>query len=238
MLIWSGLASSASATAAFFGAEYSLEGVNDEGALRRYLDLLNSSVLVDLHPALNECYALGPYTTFDAEKSANRTDLGELLYQAKYWNSRSASEALLKRLLAFVAQHPTLRNVDCIVPAPKSDTSTPDLPAQWARDVAMNQGMRLLSVAKTRVTDPQKALGEEPNEAEAAERLSGSMAIPQIDGATTALILDDTIGSAGTMLELARALRFAGARTVAGLSVAKDAKFTRGGVSLLEEDWQ
>ena len=51
------------------------------------------------------------------------------------------------------------------------------------------------------------------------------------------LMLDDTIGSGGTLTELARALRQAGAESVYGLSAAKDAKFTLGGIDLDRDSW-
>jgi predicted amidophosphoribosyltransferase len=52
------------------------------------------------------------------------------------------------------------------------------------------------------------------------------------------LILDDTIGSGGTIKEIARALKTAAAVEVYGLSVAKDAKFTKGGIDLAKERWE
>ena len=39
------------------------------------------------------------------------------------------------------------------------------------------------------------------------------------------------------MIELARVLREAGAEKVYGLSAAKDAKFTRGGIDLDKNSW-
>ena len=49
--------------------------------------------------------------------------------------------------------------------------------------------------------------------------------------------VDDTIRSGGTLKELARALRKSGATNVYGVSAAKDAKFTYGGISLAREAW-
>ncbi len=97
------------------------------------------------------------------------------------------------------------------------------------------------SIRNQQVWNEGKQVGaieyEVNTEKEAAERVydSVSAATPR---AASVLIIDDTIGSGGTMLEMGRALRAGGATDVFGLSVAKDAKFTRGGIDLSRGCWQ
>ena len=146
-------------------------------------------------------------------------------------------KSLATGLVDFVKAHPTLAKVQCVLPAPKSDPGTPDLPSQWAHTIASTLGREFVTAAKTRQTNPQKERADDESEDDAVARVADSMVVNvSLDGRAV-LILDDTIGSGGTMIELARAARAAGAYAVFGLGVAKDATFARGGVNLSQEQW-
>ena len=69
-------------------------------------------------------------------------------------------------------------------------------------------------------------------------RVANSVRVQSVAIGASVLILDDTIRSGGTVIEVSRALREAGAHEVYALSVAKVAKFTLGGVDLTKERWE
>lgn len=104
--------------------------------------------------------------------------------------------------------------------------------------MATAHGLRFVSTHKSRPTEPQKELGDLGDEAEVAERVAQSVEVDDLHHAGSVLIIDDTLRSGGTIVELARALREAGASQVYGLCVAKDARFTNGGIDLSRERWQ
>ena len=95
-----------------------------------------------------------------------------------------------------------------------------------------------MQATKIRQTEPQKELEKGETEDETAARVADSVHMEAIIPSARALIIDDTIRSGGTMKEIARALHQAGAKSVFGLSVAKDAKFTPGSIDLSKERWQ
>ena len=107
----------------------------------------------------------------------------------------------------------------------------------WARTIAGEFGWNLVNPRKTRETEPQKNYENIENEHDAVARIQCSMVVEQLPPSSRVLMLDDTIGSGGTLAELARALRQAGAESVYGLSAAKDAKFTLGGIDLDRDSW-
>ena len=96
-----------------------------------------------------------------------------------------------------------------------------------------------------RQTPPQKSELDNENasemdsrmrEKEKRVRVRDSMRVEgSVDG--NVLIIDDTIESGGTLLEIARAFKDAGASKVYALSVAKDAEHTFGGIELSAELW-
>lgn len=221
-----------------FTTIFTLSRVSNETDLRHFLDLLRSHIIVDLTPALGECYALFPYTAFDQSGNPARTRVGDLLNQAKYRGDEAAWSVLREDLEIFIGSHPGLRSCEYVTGAPKSDPSTPDLAARWANAIATKLGWHPIQPVKIHKTAPQKEMAEEESEEGVAARVARSMKVEHVRPGTNVLVLDDTIRSGGTMKEMARALREAGAGNAFGLGVAKDAKFTLGGMYLSKEKWQ
>ena len=215
----------------------SLRGVNDVAQLEVLFNYLKSTLIVDLFPRLDHCYALGPYTLFQ-NNSRSRSEIGSLVNQAKYQGNPEASEDLLNRLSEFIDAHPLLLESTAIIVPPNSEINSPSLTQDWASEISRNYGFRLLKAHKLRQTDSQKSKleGGEPEETVIAG-IQNTMFVEQIPQGSKVLILDDIIGSGGTMIELARALREANASKVYGLSAAKDATFTRGGIDLGKDLW-
>ena len=215
----------------------SLRGVHDVDQLKVFFNYLKSTLIVDLFPRLDHCYALGPYTLFQNNSRA-RSEIGSLVRQAKYQRNPEASEDLLNRLSEFIDAHPLLLESTAIIVPPNSEINSPSLTQDWASEISRNYGFRLLKAHKHRQTDPQKSKleGDEPEETVIAG-IQNTMFVEQMPQGSKVLILDDIIGSGGTMIELARALREANASKVYGLSAAKDATFTRGGIDLSKDLW-
>lgn len=214
---------------------YDLLGVTDERRLRDFLDLLTSVMTIELD-GLSECYALGPYSVFDDEQRRQRSALGHLMNSAKYQRSISSLQSLQTKLQCFISQHPRLRNVDYVASPPKSDPSTVDVAGRCASAIALHGGYGLVRATKVRETAPQKEDSQD-NEKEAAARVAHSVEIGMDMQGAGVLVIDDTVRSGGTIQEMARELRVAGADVIFALSVAKDAKFTLGGVTLSQEQW-
>ena len=206
----------------------SLDGVRDETRLESFLDLLKGVVFISLRPHLSECYALAPYTVFDDDGNYFDTILSRLLYRAKYQGSRRAREALAEHLADFAQKHPTLKRSNFVAAAPKSASGGPDVARSCAERVSQVLGSKLLVVAKVRDTGQQKNVDEQADEEDARVRVLNSIQVDSELISGRVLVIDDTMRSGGTTLEMARALRSAGADEVLGLSICKDAKFTRG----------
>ena len=208
-----------------------------EGGLE-FLHCFPMVIDVDLTPEVDRCYALGPYTLFQANQR-HRTEWGDALYQAKYQNDQVAVEHLGIKLEECISSLPLpfLRAVDAIVSAPKSDPNTPDLVGVWAGQLSHSRHWLRLNSYKTKDTNPQKVLNETNSEEDLVSRIAGSVGVTGVAGGERVLILDDTIRSGGTFREMGRALREAGAGSVCGLAVAKDARFTQGGADFLAREW-
>ena len=213
---------------------YNVEGVHDRSALEDLLNLVKGAIVIDLNPEVDECYALGPYSVLDGEKWETAT-FGDVMRKAKYGKDQRAVAAMSEGLARFAHRHPLLGAVATVAAPPKSDPGARDVPLQWARSVATGLRARTVDVQKVIATAPQKDL-QGLEEQEAAARVVNTMSAPApIKG--DVLIIDDTVRSGGTLKEVGRALKHAGAQRVYGLCVAKDAKFTNGGVDLSKERW-
>ena len=215
---------------------YRLEGVREPESLSRLLDMLKHRILVDLFPSLDECYSLGPYTVFDGEKRQIHY-WGDLLYRAKYGGQTNAGEVLLKHIEEFLENHLPMRTVDTVLAAPKTDPKTPDMPGRWVQHLSERRGWILAQAYKAPTNGPQKSLQGNEQELELIERMKNTITISGVSPNSRVLIVDDTIRSGGTLIEIARELRTKGASEVYGVTVAKDARMTYGGVDLNKEAW-
>ena len=215
---------------------YRLTGVRNKAALKEFLAFLQHHIFVGL-PGVNMCYALGPYSRFDEEGESEKARFGRLVYGAKYESDGDARAVLIQETVQFVQRHPRLRSVRAVTAPPRSASAARSLPLGMARALAEALGAHLVEVRKVVATDPQKNYDDADTEDAVAARVANAMRVDTpVSGAV--LIVDDTIGSGGTVKEAARALRQAGARSVYGLCAAKNAKFRTGGLSLSKEHWQ
>jgi adenine/guanine phosphoribosyltransferase-like PRPP-binding protein len=105
-------------------------------------------------------------------------------------------------LYGFVGDHPGLKNVTAITTPPSSISNRPNLAKLWAQRFATMNGWQLVEAIKTRQTPPQKQISSEETEGDAVSRIAGSMQISSLQPGAEVLILDDTIRSGGTFIEL------------------------------------
>jgi hypothetical protein len=218
---------------------FTLRGVREEDALARFLDLLKDKIIVDLSPQLDECYALGPYTVFEEEQRRSVAVWGTLVYRAKYRRESSAQTQILAGIDDFIDRHLIIRTVDAVVSAPKGDPNTPDLVGSLAQAIANKRGWQRPIANKVQTTTgPQKAMDDTESEADLIARVTNTIGVSGVNPGARVLVLDDTIRSGGTLIDIARALREVGASEVYAISAAKDAKFTNGGVDLSKELWE
>ena len=213
-------------------------GVSDLGKLVALCKTMKSKIIVDLRPNLDFCFALGPYTLFSADNEHSRSEIGSLLYEAKYRKNEWSVTALGRQLSQAIREHPILNSVTAVSSPPGSIPGASNLVRQWTDSIANELEVAAIPATKTRLTPPQKNLDEGVTEEDAMNQLENSISVSDVTPDSKVLILDDTIRSGGTMCELARALRQAGTTRVYGLSVAKDARFTHGRISLMRGDWE
>lgn len=209
-------------------------GVQGGKAPVEMLGLLKDRIVVDLAPAVDECYALGPYTV----KRKSTGDLvnaryGAALHEAKYRNDPQEIHALGSKLADFARRHPRLRSCATVAAPPTSHTKV-NLPLQWAMSVA-----ETLKAEHMAVDWKAPPSGAQKNR-EGSVR--NNMAAPRpIQG--DALIIDDALGYGETLKEAGRALKEAGAGKVYALCVAKNMSRTAYnpdgsyGIDFAEERW-
>lgn len=217
---------------------WAVTGVRDGEGLFSILKLLRHRLIIDLAPELNECYALGPYSLFSEDGTRSNARFGDLVNQAKYWRDDRASREIAEGLLRFIGVHPTLKNVTAIAVPPKFNPDQKNLPQDWAMTLADALLIPIVRVRKTRDTGEQKSLPDNPDETKLKEQVANSMLVESHVSEMNVLIVDDTLRYGGTLLEMGRALKKSGARRVYGLCVAKDARGTKGGISLNEDAWK
>ncbi len=201
------------------------------------VEAMKDRVLIDLTPEIDECYALGPYSVEGAQ-NLETAPYGRIVNYAKYWHIREAMEELVLELAGFISKHPKLRRVFHVAAAPRRNEHDVRPGEVLARGVADALGIKLVQPRKTRATRPQKERGDEESEVELINRVRGSMVVETALGGEGVVIIDDVLGSGGTIREIGRALREAGANWVGATCVAKRARDLRGGVDLRAELWR
>lgn len=176
--------------------------------------------------ALDVSHALAPYVLFvGTEDSAEKTDVGKLVYSAKYQLNKSAAAQLGTILAGFVEKHPLYARADVICPVPPSDLGKRfHLATHLAHQMSDRFGKMYVRPEKTRTTLEQKNISDE---GEKRSNLSGSMLVRDDLTGMTVIALDDLYHSGNSLEELARACRTAGASKILGLAAAKNRKYLR-----------
>jgi hypothetical protein len=155
------------------------------------------------------------------------TELGSLVYSAKYRGQRAEAETVLRRMAGLIQPHPLLSTAQAIASVPPSGANTGrfDWPAISARSLANWMKVPCVPILRTRSVVPQKNV---TNMDERRANQEGSMQVEVNLAAQRTLVVDDLYMGGESMREAVRALRAAGASTVFGLSAAKTVKGSQG----------
>ena len=202
------------------------------------IEAIRGRVLIDLSPVLDECYALGPYKLRDNRDELIDAPYGKAIGAAKYGKQNNAVDWLRKESSEFALAYAQQRRIDTVVTTPRRYPGLIGLGEQMARSIASALGTKLVQATFTRSTEEQKSRPEGATEADMMGRIKGTMLIGESLHDQRVLLVDDVLGSGGTMTELGRAAKAAGASWAAGLCGAKLARDMRGGVDLLAELWR
>lgn len=200
-------------------------------------ELLKGKLVADLRPQIDQCYALGPYTLFDAENQYVPGAFGTAIYRAKYWKDGQYTQVVQAELVSFIKRHPLLRTVDKVAVPPSSSGKGRRIGALLRRSVVEALDIGEVVPRKIANTGEQKNL-DDMEEDEAIEYMRNTMVVDSSLHGKTVVVVDDVLGSSATLREVGRALREAGASNVYGVCVTKKARHTNGGLELRVERWQ
>ena len=161
--------------------------------------------------------------------SRKQTPTGELLNRAKYKDSKSAADRLIRSAVAYVRKHPVLRRAERVVALPSSTAAGParrnTLPRKLVSALEETFGMQDAQLERVTPRDTkQKNL---PDGADRTAHQRGTMAVRE-PGPGSVLIVDDVMGYGDSMNEAVRAVREAGFEKVFSLCLAKNLTGTTG----------
>lgn len=222
-----------------FEMTLSLAGNLPEGGVEeveRFLALVTRVLTIE--DSLNESHALGYHQDDDETGALVRSELGTLLYRAKYRSSAEARETVAQALVRFIQGHPRYRRAHAVAAVPPHQAGRQDSLCQsLVAPIANECGFQTGEIVKVTTTAEQKEIIDEDRKSGVERRFanqSGSMRVDDDITGLAVVALDDLYGSGGTMAEAARALREAGAAEVLGLAVTKQRLYE--GVRLATQD--
>lgn len=189
--------------------------------------------VVCIEDDLTETFALEYHTQMDPGGRYIRTNLGELVYQAKpyrgAWTSkhRQSADSIVEKMIEFIQVHPTYSRAGIIIAAPPSRPGSPNLPVYLAKQITTHLGKvdGTSWVKKARNTKPMKdcqTIQEKINNVKDACEVSPQY-YDQVKGQLV-ILLDDIYQTGFTLNEVGRILFEAGAAMVLGLVATKTSR--------------
>lgn len=176
--------------------------------------------------SLDAYFALDWYKVHDeATAQWHNSEVGEMVYQAKYNGRRDLVAALAARLSELIRVHPLYSSARLVAAVPCLPSKQYDLPRHLCATLAplVNKLDATGALHKVRETKPMKDIDDH------AEKLANVSQAFRADVLSIAgddvVLVDDTYGSGTTLWEVARMLRNAGARRVLGITCAKNRGF-------------
>ena len=202
-----------------------------ETRLHSFLTLLQRCVTIA--DSLDECHALSPHKVLSNEDWP-RTKVGDLVYRAKDYYSelpfrdRDATHQICGLAIEFFQRHPRYSVAGAVAPAPSSNPDVEEnLPWVIASVVSEQLGKRLVTPRRLEEIPPQKGYDESVSSISREKLQEGTVGVDHgLSG--TIVVIDDLYKSGGTLREVGRACRSAGASSVLGLAITKTAKGTQG----------
>ena len=193
--------------------------------VRGLLEILKQHITIK--DSLDECHALSMHRLPPATDRIGwkRTRLGRLVHRAKDYSRRkpvgnlAAANVFVRELRTFLYQHPRYRFADIIISAPSFRPSrTDDLSSYVGTRLAKSIGKRIERAHRIVDVPSRKRRARSANEEEDIDTQRGTIVVkPRLDG-SRCILLDDVYESGGTLRELGRACREAGASEVLGLT--------------------
>lgn len=173
--------------------------------------------------SLDAYFALDWYKAHDKAKDQwHNTEVGQMVYQAKYQGRRDLVATLAARLSEFIRVHPLYSRARLVAAVPCLPSKQYDLPRHLCATLArlVKKVDAAGALHKVRETKPMKDI-DDP-----AEKLANVAEAFRADALSIAgddvILVDDTYGSGITLWEVARTLRNAGARRVLGITCTKN----------------
>lgn len=199
---------------------FEFDGPLPDEVVKSLAHFKSALTLVDREP-LHAGTALDFYSVPEAgvdPREWPRTEVGSLVYRAKYRQSSDALGALSDRLAEVATQHALYQAADMVLSVPGHDTSKQSFGEQLAYEVAQKVGLPLLKTECSRQLRPEAKAGLETAELETLFEVEPAVQ----DGVV--LIVDDVYRSGSTLTAVARAAERVGARGRLGLVGARTLK--------------
>lgn len=176
--------------------------------------------------SLDAYFALDWYKALDADTNQwHNSEVGEMVYHAKYHGRRDLVAALAARLSELIRVHPLYSSARLVAAVPCLPSKQYDLPRHLCATLSplINKMDATGALHKVRETKPMKDIDDH------TEKLANVTQAFRADALSIAgddvILVDDTYGSGTTLWEVARTLRVAGARRVLGITCAKNRGF-------------
>ncbi len=203
---------------------------DDAAAAERLLELFKTSVTI-LDDA-DESHALGIHSYGNG-----RTELGDLVYGAKTYTGkqgdRRCAQELAERAVKWIGDHPTYRDASVVAAAPSS-TGVNDLPEMIAKRIISTYQMELCQINSTSIVQQKNPQGGKNKDEDV---LQGKFSVPNDLTSHDVILIDDLYETGQTMVEGARALRQAGAKSVLTLAMSKTRRDVSG-LFAYKENWE
>lgn len=203
-----------------------LAGTAPEGGgeqVKDFLLLLARSLTIE--DSLDESHSLGYHQDEDETGGLVRSNLGTLVYHAKYRHRVDERERIRHALCSFIRGHPRYRRADAVAAILPHETGrTGSLCQRLLAEVGSQLGLQQVQIVRVTTTQPQKEIADDDRRKGVERRFAnqeGTMRVNHDLAGSSAVVLDDLYGSGASMHEAARVLRQAGAAEVLGLTVTK-----------------
>jgi predicted amidophosphoribosyltransferase len=190
---------------------------SDRQKIKALLELCQNTICIN--DVLKQSFSLS-YHGRPSYAGGGRTEIGELLYQAKYQQDKSKALQLVDHLKKFILCHPSYQRTELIMAVPFYGQKTFDLPtflsSHLCQVLAVESGQSY--IRKIKDTKKMKNLSREEKFINLRDAFEVVTHVP-LNGRLITLI-DDVYQSGETMHAVASALISAGA-VVQGLTVTK-----------------
>ncbi len=159
------------------------------------------------------------------DKDENRTEIGELEYQAKYHDCRKSCERLVEIISEFIKHTPFYNNADYICAVPSSNPEKKNLPNLIAERLSEKDGLPNMS-KNVCWKNEKKSLKELSFEEKWNELNDTGVKIDGDFKNKSVILLDDLYQSGITIQFVAMKLKDVGIKKVYGLTIVKSRRDT------------